>query len=89
MALDFPNASRSFDEARNAVRFTGYDGMFEIAFLVETDALARTAKGAKPASEAEWLVAFDAARGAVLDVARRAYSGRKRPTYLLTAELFR
>jgi hypothetical protein len=89
MALDFPNSSRSFDAARNAVRFTGYDGMFEIAFFVETDALARTARGAKPASEAEWLAAFDAARNTVLEAARRAYSGRNRPAYILTAAQFR
>ena len=28
MTLNFPNPSRSFDEKRNAVRFSGYDGMF-------------------------------------------------------------
>ena len=35
MTLDFPNRSRSFDEARNAVRFIGHDGMFEVPFFVE------------------------------------------------------
>ncbi|MBB2672903.1 UNVERIFIED_ORG: hypothetical protein GGE44_002465 [Rhizobium esperanzae] len=39
MTLTFPNKSRSFDESRNAVRFSGYDGMFEVRFLVEANAL--------------------------------------------------
>lgn len=40
MTLDFPNPSRSFDEARNAVRFIGHDGMFEVPFFIEAAALA-------------------------------------------------
>jgi hypothetical protein len=74
MTLDFPNRSRSFDEARNAVRFTGYDGMFEVPFFVEAAALAN--QGGRPdrirASEAEYLAAFDAARGSIYDVARES-----------------
>ena len=38
MTLSFPNISRSFDNARNVIRFTGYDGMFEVRFFVETGA---------------------------------------------------
>ncbi|MGO8112649.1 DUF1488 family protein, partial [Rhizobium leguminosarum] len=30
MALAFLNQSRSFDAARNAVRFIGHDGMFQV-----------------------------------------------------------
>ena len=41
VTLEFPNRSRSFDEARNAVRFIGYDGMFAVPFFVETEALVR------------------------------------------------
>ncbi len=33
MTLAFPNTARSFDDVRKAVRFFGYDGMFEIRFL--------------------------------------------------------
>lgn len=84
MTLIFPNASRSFDEARNAVRFTGYDGMFEVPFLVEAHALGKTAM-AEPAL----LAAFDAARTSILDVAREAYSHGKRTNYVLTASDFR
>jgi hypothetical protein len=39
MTIIFPNASRSFDEERNGVRFIAYDGMFEVPFLVEAGAL--------------------------------------------------
>jgi hypothetical protein len=91
MKVDFPNRSRSFDEARNAVRFTGYAGMFEVPFYVEAAALAKQggAPGGTPASEAEYLVAFDAARNSIYDVAREAYSNSRRSTYTLTAADFR
>lgn len=49
MTLAFPNPSRNFDKARNAIRFTGYDGMFEVPFFVETSALGQS--GAEPRSE--------------------------------------
>lgn len=87
MTLEFPNRSRSFEEARNSVRFIGYDGMFEVPFFVEATALARP--GMALQSSAELLAAFDKARGAILDVARRAYSRRRRTSYTLTARDFR
>lgn len=39
MTLIFPNPSRSFDETHNAVRFSGYDGVFQVPFVVEAAAL--------------------------------------------------
>ena len=42
MTLAFPNPSRSFDEVRNAVRFIGHDGMFQVRFLVEAGALEKS-----------------------------------------------
>jgi hypothetical protein len=91
MTLDFPNRSRSFDEPRNAIRFVGYDGMFEVPFFVEAAALAGVGKrsGETAASEAECLAAFDAARGSIQEVAREAYSHDRRTSYLLTAADFR
>lgn len=89
MTLAFPNPSRSFDKRRNAVSFTGYDGMFEVSFFVETDALAQASTTADEGSEAAYLRAFDAARGAILDVAHRAYSHGRRAAYVLTASDFR
>ena len=87
MTLAFPNSSRSFDEARNAVRFSGYDGMSEVPFFVEAGALTKSDK--KELSEAESLTAFDAARSSIHDVARKAYSHGCRTSYILTAVDFR
>lgn len=91
MTLAFPNPSRNFDKARNAVRFTGYDGMFEVPFFVETSALGQA--GAEPHSEdvleTRFLSAFDASRASIHDAARKAYSGGRRTSYILTAADFR
>ena len=86
MTLTFPNPSRSFDEAHNVVRFTGYDGVFQVPFVVEAAAL--MASGSKALLEAECLTAFDAARDLILDVARKAYSNHRRSSYTLTAADF-
>ncbi len=86
MTLTFPNPSRSFDEAHNVVRFTGYDGVFQVPFVVEAAALMRS--DGKALLEAECLTAFDAARDLILDVARKAYSGKRRSLYTLTAADF-
>jgi hypothetical protein len=42
MTLSFPNPSRSFDDERNAVRFSGHDGMSQVRFLVEVGALEKS-----------------------------------------------
>ena len=91
MTLAFPNPSRSFDEARNAVLFFGHDGVFEIRFFVEAGALARseTALPGSGMSEAKCLSAFDALRTSIQDVAREAYSHRRLSYYTLTAADFR
>ncbi len=86
MTLTFPNPSRSFDEAHNIVRFTGYDGVFQVPFVVEAAAL-MTSDG-KALLEVECLTAFDAARDLILDVARKVYSDKRRSSYTLTAADF-
>ncbi len=88
MALTFPNRSRSYDEAGQHIRFLGYDGMFEIPFLIEIEALANTMPGAATA-EAGYLAAFDAARE--LDPRCRAESLFPRPQnlFVLTSADFR
>jgi hypothetical protein len=86
MTLAFPNPSRSFDEARNAVRFTGHDGMFEVRFFVETGALGKSDGTEAPA---RYLSAFDALRTSIHDVARKAYTHSRHHTYTLTAADFR
>ena len=45
MALAFPNASRSYDATRNAVRFWGHDSAMEWSFFVTADALKRVQPG--------------------------------------------
>lgn len=84
MTLAFPNKSRSFDESRNAVRFSGYDGMLEVRFLIEASAL-RTASEASR-SEGECLRAFDMARAAILEAAIHAYGRGGKDRYTLTAQ---
>ncbi|MDV4154116.1 DUF1488 domain-containing protein [Rhizobium brockwellii] len=87
MALIFPNRSRSFDEARKGVRFTGYDGMFEVRFLVEEAALGSAIT--QNSTEAAYLNAFDAARSAIQEAASRAYQHRRGNNFTLTAADFR
>jgi hypothetical protein len=87
MTLDFPNPSRSFDETRNAVRFIGHDGMFEVPFFIEANALgsANGKGGGAQAAEAACLSAFDTARRSVYDVARKLYSRGRQTSYIITA----
>lgn len=100
MALNFPNPSRSFDAARNGVRFTGHDGLFEVSFLVEAAALAKSESGrpddpgmdtldADERRETGALSAFDRQRRSVQDVAREAYSNDRHASYVLVSSDFR
>ncbi|MDX8466127.1 DUF1488 family protein [Mesorhizobium sp. VK23B] len=85
MPLEFPNPSRSFDEARNAVRFIGHDGMFAVPFFIEAEALTATSRNGPEPAEAACLAAFDAARHSIHTSARKLYSGGRRTTYTITA----
>ena len=61
MTLNFFNQSRSFNETKRQVRFWGYDGVLEISFDVEVEALQKI-NGLSPvlaAGEARILEAFD------------------------------
>jgi len=91
MTLAFPNPSRSFDEARNAVCFIAHDGMFKVRFFVEAEALARSgiATNGKGTAEATYLSAFDAQRGSIERVASKAYARGRHDSYTLTAADFR
>ncbi|GLS29380.1 Protein of unknown function [Mesorhizobium albiziae] len=86
MTLTFPNRSRSYDEAGQHIRFLGYDGMFEIPFRVEIEALPNPNRAT---AEAGYLAAFDAARDSILDVARKAYSRGRKNLCVLTSADFR
>ncbi|MBB4566748.1 DUF1488 domain-containing protein [Rhizobium leucaenae] len=91
MTLSFPNPSRSFDAIRNAVRFIGHDGVFEVLFFVEVDALAKSDAELQRtrASETKCLSAFDAFRASIQEVARKVYSRRHGNCVTLTAADFR
>ena len=89
MTLQFPNPTRSFDEIRNAVRFVGHDGVFEIAFSVEAGALARDGEQRSRMSEAKCLSAFDRLRASIHDVAREVYCNKRLNSYTLSATDFR
>lgn len=84
VTLIFLNRSCSFDGSRNAVRFSVYDGMFEVRFLIETNALRTVSQGAR--SEDECLRAFDIAGEAILDAATHAYGRGGKDRHTLTAQ---
>ena len=86
MSIAFPNASRSYDATRAAVRFWGSDSAMEAAFLITSDALRRidpTAAG----DEEGMLAAFDRHRTRIYQVAAKAYS-RGKDFYELDARDF-
>lgn len=87
MTLNFPNRSRSYDDAGKRIRFLGHDGTFEVPFFIETGAL--KLRLADASSEDDFLAAFDAARGSIQDVAREAYSYGRKNMYVLTSADFR
>ncbi len=87
MTIHFPNHSRCYDPARQCVRFSGHDSVFEILFFVEDEALSRMSPGTSR-DEAGFLSAFDANRDRILEVAGKLYSGRHGAPYVLgTANL--
>lgn len=91
MTLAFPNPSRSFDQTRRAVCFIGHDGMFQVRFFVEIEALGISSDdaGSKETAEMACLSAFDALRGSIQDAASKAYARERRNAYTLTASGFR
>lgn len=88
MGISFPNEARSFDDRNRCVRFTGYDGMFEIKFYLATEVLA-CEKSHRNASEADYLTAFDALRPRILKAATSAYSKVRSSAIALDLEHFR
>ena len=89
MPLNFPNQSRSYDEVRHSVRFSGYDGAFEVYFSVDADALPLKAEKSQALSEGDYLSAFDRFRETIQDVASEIYSRGRKELYLLKAVDFR
>lgn len=82
MALMFPNASRSFDGTRRAVRFWGYDSAMEWSFFVTEDAL-KHVHPAMDRGEAGMLGAFDAHRELIHAAAAKLYRREQKGSYEL------
>ena len=87
MTLNFPNASRSYDETRKLVRFWGYDSALEICFFVEASALLKLISETGN-MEADCLDSFDAARERIIEAARKVYARGRDGPYLLAAADF-
>jgi hypothetical protein len=84
MALNFPNASRSYDATRHAVRFWGYDNAMEWSFFVTAGAL----KHLRPAiaeSEAAMLDVFDFHREQICAAAAKLFARARKGSYELGA----
>ncbi|SDB74414.1 Protein of unknown function [Agrobacterium fabrum] len=88
MGISFPNEARSFDNRNRCVRFTGYDGMFEIKFYLATEVLA-CAKSHRDTTEADYLASFDALRPRILKAAISAYSKARSGAIMLDLTHFR
>ena len=82
MALSFPNPARAYDAAHRCVHFWGYDGAFEVSFLVEQGVFDRFSSSAT-GDESGTLKIFDKYRDKILSAARRVYRGRRSGTYTL------
>ena len=89
MTLIFPNPSRSYDESRHSIRFSGYDGAFEVLFSVDADVLPLKEDASRALGEGDYLSAFDRFRETVLNAACKAYSRGRKEIYLLKAVDFR
>jgi hypothetical protein len=84
MGLSFPNASRSYDVTRRAVRFWGYDSAMEASFFVSEDALRRVQPDVR-ADEAGLLGAFDAHRDLICATAAKVYMRGRKGSYDLVS----
>ena len=88
MTISFPNASRSYDAKRNAVRFWGHDQSMETSFFISVEALQRLKPGSA-GDEKALLEAFDRNRSRICEVAARVYGrGRKGGSYDLNRSDF-
>ena len=82
MSLNFPNASRSYDSTRHAVRFWGYDSTMETSFYVMADALRQLQPGIRP-DEESLLQAFDSNRELICAAATKVYKRGNKGSYEL------
>jgi hypothetical protein len=80
MALNFPNASRSFEAVQNRVRFWGHDSALEITFFIDAETLMGICPGIG-LTEADLLAAFDSAIERIHRAAINVYGRGRKGTY--------
>ncbi len=87
MTLNFPNAARNYDEVRDCIRFTGYDGVFEVPFFLDVSAIPLKQQS-EATGEKKYLTAFDMCREKIEAAARKLYGRGGQTTYRLTTAHF-
>jgi hypothetical protein len=85
--LNFPNASRSYDQRQRRVRFWAHDAALEIPFFLDAAALLFI-NPMTAVDEAGLLKTFDINRGAIESAAARVYRRHARGSYILMASDF-
>ena len=85
--IGFPNQMRSFDEDAGIFRFSGYDGVMEVRFLLEGPALEQS-DGITRSPEVDYLAAFDRRRAQIETAAIRSYKRTRKSLIRLTTADF-
>jgi hypothetical protein len=85
--IGFPNQMRSFDEEAGIIRFSGYDGVMEVRFVLEAPALERIA-GLSRSPDTAYLDAFDRFRGQIETAATRSYKKHRNSLIRLSSADF-
>ncbi|MBC7284302.1 DUF1488 family protein [Hoeflea sp.] len=81
--LGFPNQMCNFDEEAGTFRFSGYDGVMEVRFVLEAPALEQIA-GLTRSPETDYRAAFDQRRAQIEAAAIRAYKKHRKNLVFLS-----
>ena len=73
MPIQFPNASRSYDARRQAIRFWGHESAMEHSFFITAYALRQLAPGVEMEEDA-LLDVFDTHRERICQIAARLHA---------------
>ena len=87
MSLNFPNASRSYEQRKQCVSFWGYDSTAEIAFEVDDEALHFMCPNAER-NESSLLSAFDDNRARIEQAATKTYVKHRQSYIRLSSKDF-
>jgi len=85
--IHFPNQMRSFDEDAGTIRFSGYDGVMQVRFVLEAPALEQIA-GLSRSPDTAYLDAFDEYREQIETAAGRAYKKTRKSLIWLSSADF-